>query len=319
MKKNFFLLPLVVITAQLASAQTTNIVGTIKDEKGNPLHYVFVGNIHDKNATYTDSLGNFTIVAGPGTKLDVDLRGFEPTVITVNKADDSPQVTLKSTGSLTAGKSVNSITGGDSTTERPSNINLDRLPGHEKGHTRGSKYLLDIFAHGFFVNSSDQLIYNRDYVYNYDKKGGGVLVTKDGKSILELGYDQTKSITFFTSKDEVLVFEKLPSVDLSHYLQVLATGKKYKIYKLIKTRLVKADYVNNGVTQHGNDYDEYIDDADYYVVDVQSMLPKKLSLKKKSIKEDFAKDADKVNKYLSDKSGDIDDAYLSKLGDYMNQ
>ncbi len=77
--------------------------------------------------------------------------------------------------------------------------------------------------------------------------------------------------------------------------------------------------MNNGVTAHGNDYDEYVDDADYYVLDIKAGQPQKLSLKKKSIKEDFAKDADKVNKYLSDNSGSIDDAYLSKLGAYMNQ
>ena len=193
------------------------------------------------------------------------------------------------------------------------------IPGHEKGKTRGNRYLLDIFAHGFFVNSSDELIYNRDYLYDYDKIGGGVLLTKDGKSIMELGYDQTKSFTLYNNADEVFVFEKVPSIDISHYLQVLSSGKKYKIYKLIKTRLVKADYVNNGVTQHGNDYDEFMDDADYYVFDVQANQQKKITLKKKSLKEVFVKDADKINKYLSDNSGDINDAYLSKLGDNMNQ
>ena len=46
---------------------------------------------------------------------------------------------------------------------------------------------------------------------------------------------------------------------------------------------------------------------------------KKFTLKRKSLKESFAKDAEKVNKYLSDHSGDINDAYLSNLGDAMNQ
>ena len=42
-------------------------------------------------------------------------------------------------------------------------------------------------------------------------------------------------------------------------------------------------------------------------------------LKKKSLKTAFPKDADKVNKYLNDNPGDIDDAYLAKLGAFMNQ
>ncbi len=123
----------------------------------------------------------------------------------------------------------------------------------------------------------------------------------------------------YNNAGERFDFEKMPAINISHYVQVLASGKKYKIYKLIKTKFVKADFVNNGVTSHGNDYDEYVDDADYYVVDLQTNQPQKLALKKKSIKENFAKEADKVNKFLSDNSGSIDDAYLNKLGAYMNQ
>jgi hypothetical protein len=99
----------------------------------------------------------------------------------------------------------------------------------------------------------------------------------------------------------------------------LVTGKKYKIYKLLKTRFAKADYVNNGAAPHGHDYDEYIDEPDYYVVDAQTNQAQKFAPKKKAIKEVFAKETDKVSKFLSDNSGRIDDAYLSKLGGYMNQ
>lgn len=319
MRKIIFLLLLIVAATRFASAQTSSITGTVRDEKGNPLHYVFVGNTHDRNFTFTDSLGNFNIIVNPGTKLDVDLRGYEGTSITINKANDSPQIVLKSLSAAAANNAVSAKSFKDTVFERPNNVYLDRLPGHEKGKTRGNQYLLDVFAHGVFVNSNDELVYNRDYLLDYDKIGGGLLLTKDGKSILELSFDQTKSFTLFSNKDETFAFEKVPSIDLSHYLQVLSTGKKYKIYKLIKTRLVKADYVNNGVTQHGNDFDEFNDDADYYVFDVQGNQMKKIALKKKGIKEAFAKEADKANKYLSDNSGDINDAYLEKLGDYMNQ
>ena len=317
MRKIFFISLLTSVTAQFVSAQ--NIVGTVRDEKGNPLHFVFVGNIHDKNVTYTDSLGNFTIAASPGTKLDVDLRGYETASITINKADDSPQVTLKSTGPGGSGKSVSTITGRDSTVERPNSIYLDRLPGHEKGKTKGNRYLFDIFAHGYFINTSGDLVYNRDYLFDYDKMGGGLLITKDGKSILELSFDQTKTFTLYSNTDEIYVFEKVPSIDVSHYLQVLGGGKKYKIYKFIKTTFRKSDYVNAGMIQHGNDFDEFIDDADYYLFDVQANQTKKFTLKRKSLKESFAKEGDKINKHLSDHSGDINDAYLSNLGDAMNQ
>lgn len=319
MRKFIFLSLLIITSAKFVCAQTANIVGTVRDDKGNPLHFVFVGSIQDKVAVFTDSLGNFTIGVTPGTKLDFDLRGYEGTSLTISKPDDSPQVVLKSTGAAASNSSVSTIARKDTIFQRPDNVYLDRLPGHEKGKTKGNRYLLDVFAHGIFVNAHDELVYNRDYLFDYDKIGGGLLITKDGKSILELSFDQTRSFKLYSRTDEVFVFEKVPSIDNSHYLQVLAEGKKYKVYKLIKTTFRKSDYVNAGMVQHGNDYDEFIDDADYYLFDVQANQMKKFTLKRKSLKESFAKEADKINKYLSDHSGDINDAYLSNLGDAMNQ
>ena len=135
----------------------------------------------------------------------------------------------------------------------------------------------------------------------------------------ELSSAEVKSFSLFGDHDKLVTFVKLPAVDAAHYVQLLASGKKYNIYKTIKTKFVHSDYVNTGVSSHGNDYDEYIDDSDYYVADGQGNQPKKLSLRKKSIKEAFAADADKVNKFMSENSGDIDDDYLSKLGAYLNQ
>ncbi len=313
---------LFIATAQLIKAQTNTVSGSVKDEKGTPLHFVFVGDSESKNAVLSDSLGNFTIGIKPGSKLEFELAGYENTTINPDKNNASLQIVLK------AGSSTANSQGTVSTklVETNSNEALPTMgdggliaPGHQKGNLRGNRYLFDNFVHGFVINSNNELIHNPDYLFDYDKIGGMLLVTKDKNNITEVSWDQTKSFTLYNKADQRFVFEKVPAIDKSHYVQVLASGPKYKIYKLIKTNFVKSDYVNNGVTAHGNDYDEYVDDADYYVLDIQANQPKKLSLKKKSIKENFAKDADKVNKYLSDNSGDIDDAYLSKLGDYMNQ
>ena len=76
--------------------------------------------------------------------------------------------------------------------------------------------------------------------------------------------------------------------------------------------------MNTGVTQHGNDYDEYVDEGDYYLVTGGSQ-PQKFAAKKKALKEVFAKDVDKLNKFMSDNSGSINDEYLGKLGAYLNE
>jgi hypothetical protein len=318
MKKKFLLLALIIAVTQLAKAQVNTVAGSVKDEKGNPLHFVFVGDSQYRNATFSDSLGNFIIAVHPDSKLQFQLAGHKDATASAEKA--SLQVVLESTGASTAPGTISTSTEG----EKPMDLSTMgsggvTAPGHKKGNLHGNRYITDDFVHGFLINSSDVLVHGPTYMMDYDKTTGAVLLTEDGKNINQLSYDKTKTFTLFTNKDETFVFETAPAIDNAHYLQVLSSGKKYKILKLIKTRFVKSDYVNTGVTSHGNDYDEYVDDADYYVVDLSANKPQKISLKKKSIKDGFAKEADKVNKYLSDNSGSINDAYLGKLGAYMNQ
>ena len=105
-------------------------------------------------------------------------------------------------------------------------------------------------------------------------------LTNDNENISQFSWDRTSSFTLFSNNDFQVSFVKEPSIDNAHFLQVLASGKKYKIYKLIKTKFMKSDYVNSGVVSHGNDYDEYVDDVDYYVWDVQGNKAQKIALKK---------------------------------------
>jgi hypothetical protein len=317
MKKIFFMCLLTLATV-MAKAQTTT--GSVKDDKGNPVHYVFVLNGQSKNATYTDSLGNFAISSNAGDKLQFQHSGYKNAtadvsgnaglqiVLSANGSPDTDQGTLSTR--VTAGSANDNATMGNGGAI---------APGHVKGDVHGNRYLFDNFAHGFIINSSGELMHDPGNLYDYDKMGGGLLVTADKQNISQLGYDQVKSFTLFSDKDEQVTFEKAPALDNSHYVQVLASGKKYKIYKLIRTKFVKSDYVNTGVSSHGNDYDEFQDDADYYVLDVQANQPVKFALKKKGLKDGFPKEADKVNKYVSDNSVRINDDYLSKLGAYMNQ
>jgi len=326
MKSTFLILLLIVITTAVTTAQNNTVAGSVKDAKGTPLRFVFVADAQYKNGAYSDSLGNFTIAVHPDSKLEFQLPGYKDTAMAVDKAGADMQVTLLGAGANGSSGSVGTSSGAVSSQSLTTNevaVESNSMggylkPAHEKGNTRGSQYTFITFTHGYIINSSGELVQKPNYLFDYDKMGGILLLTKDNQHINAVSWDQTNSFVLFSNAGERFEFEKVPAIDKSHYVQVLASGKKYKVYKLIKTRFVKSDYVNNGVTAHGNDYDEYVDDADYYVLDVQSNQLQPLSLKKKSLKADFAKDADKVNKYLSDNSGDIDDAYLGKLGAFMN-
>ena len=171
------------------------------------------------------------------------------------------------------------------------------------------------FLQIFLINA----VYNQYYPFNYEKVAGLLLLTVDKKNVMEMVGDQVKSFTLYNNADQRFDFEKVPGIDNRHFVQVLATGGKYKICKVIKTKYNPSDAqtVALGRTA-GHEYDEYVDDADYFILDVQSNQLQKLTLKKKSIRTDFAKEADKVNKFLSEHPGDLDDSYLEKLGNYMN-
>jgi len=324
MKKTLFVCMLLSAAVQITKAQVNSIAGMVVDGKGGPLRNVFVADDHYKNATFSDSLGNFSIAVQPDSKLKFERAGCKDTLITTVKP--GMQVTMMTDGSGDERTSAENSSGSQSAgldrneVARVSNDMGGYLkPSHEKGNTRGSQYLFETFVQGYMINSSGDIVHKPNYLFDYDKMSGTLLLTRDNKAILIIDQSQAKSFSLFSNVNERVDFDQVPAIDNSHYFQVVVTGKKYKVYKLLKTRFARADYVNNGAAPHGHDYDEYIDEPDYYLVDVQSNQAQKFSPKKKSIKEVFAKEADKVSKYISDNSGRIDDAYLSKLGNYMNQ
>lgn len=323
MKAPYFLWPLLLTAISAATAQTHLVTGSVKDNKGNPIHFVFVNDNNYKEATFTDSLGNFSIAVHPDSKLGFVAKGYADTLINVG-SNSNLQIMLREigTGSSVAHASQASQTDPEDMRRQLQHANdadLRMMPGHEKGNLRGSRYLFDNFVHGYIISAENQIIYNPSYLVDYDKISGLPVLTNDNENISQFNWDRVSSFTLFSKADRRLSFVKEPSINNAHFLQMLASGKKYKIYKLIKTKFMKADYVNSGIVSHGNDYDEYVDDADYYVWDIQANKPQKFTLKKKSLKEGFPNEEDKVNKYVSDNKGSIDETYLSKLGDYMNQ
>jgi len=100
--------------------------------------------------------------------------------------------------------------------------------------------------------------------------------------------------------DNILDYEfaKVPLISQQNFQLVLVKpGKKYALYKTINTKFVKANYVSDGLTERGNNYDEYVDEEVYFVVRNDNTL-RTVQLKKKIIKTIFFEEADAVNKFL---------------------
>jgi hypothetical protein len=189
-----------------------------------------------------------------------------------------------------------------------------------KEDTKGSRYLFNTWAKGYVTDKSGNAVKNDNYTFNYDKISGALLLSQDKQTAIDVNKEQVKGFTVYDKADQPINFEYVPAIDATHFAQVLSTGTKYKIYKLTKTTLVKADFKSDGMTSSGNKFDEYVDVPGYYVIDVKTNGIQKVALKSKSIKQAFAADADKVKAYFdAHKDDDINEGFLAALGDSLNQ
>jgi hypothetical protein len=189
---------------------------------------------------------------------------------------------------------------------------------HQPTETRGSRYLMSDWSGGLVVNQFDTIIKNPNYLFNYDKISGDLLMTQDKKTYIEIDRPQVKSFAI-KSGENGYVFVHAPLIDNGdRYYQLLGQGDKYAAYKSIKTKLVKANGVSTGLTSVGNDYDEYVDEFIYYLVDLKNKTVKQFELKKKSIR-DATPEKDKADKYFADhKKDDINDKFIAEFVSYLN-
>ncbi|HTK21999.1 MAG TPA: carboxypeptidase-like regulatory domain-containing protein, partial [Mucilaginibacter sp.] len=283
----------------LLNAQELKVNGTVKDNNGNSVSLAFVQDKKHNTATRTDSTGKFSLVTSPNAKLYVSSTGYKPKEIDVKDKTDIVVI-------LTADKGDNNSTSNSPDPSSSfSNYTAAASGGTLYGSglsgggllpvfkyteaTKGNRYLFKDWVGGYVVSPEDSLYKNPNYGFNYDKISGALLLTQDKKSAIEIDQSRIKSFTLInelTNKPEV--FEYVANIDKTHYPLVLASGNKYKIYKLTITKFIKNNYRTDGMTSYGNNYDEYEDENTYYVYNVQTKQLQPLALKKKAIKAAFA-------------------------------
>lgn len=315
--KLFFSILFTALAISLVKAQNTTVTGSVKDETGKLLHYVFIDDNNYKNAELTDSLGNFTIAAHPDSKLLFKLDGYRDTVISANAIAAGTPITLKPAPSQAAAADMQIET---MRLAVPTSVSEDGKVSiaNSTPNVVGSRYLLDSFGHGFFTDASGKRVNNSTYLFNYEKMSGYLLLTLDKRSIMQAGRNQVKSFTIYDKTDRRLDFELVPAIEKSHFVQVLAGGPKYKIYKRIKTEFTPTDISHTASGDRGQDHDEFNDNFTYYALDLQTAKITEFSLRKKSITQAFPNESDKITRFLSENKNSIDDAYIGKLGAYLN-
>jgi hypothetical protein len=309
--KTLLLLFFTALEIQTAIAQNNTIKGSVQGESGKLLHFVVVADSKYNNVAFTDSVGDFTIAAHPDSKLLFQLDGYRDTLIDASTINQNQQVNLTPTVSLP----IETIS-----LALPTAMTADGQVAlvRRNANLVGSRYLFDTFVPGYFTYAADKKFYSKHCLINYEKLSGFVLLTVDRQNVREVDRDQIKSFTLYDKTDRRYDFEQVPEIDKSHYLQVLASGTKYKIYKLIKTNFIASGVTHTASGDKGQDFDQYLDEAEYYVLNVQTHLVQKIALKKKALKQAFQNEADKVNKFMSENNESLNDAFLGKLGSIVN-
>lgn len=342
MKNLILLILFATLFIQVTFSQTITATGSVKNEEGKPISGAMVSEFRSKtaSATYTDSLGFFSFRVSVYSKMNISCNGYNDTLINIAGKKDISIILSKSKN----GKHLNN-SAGDNTENSLINKNLMQdavstqsgvnnnyvygggvrnytgslLPVFtHKEETKGSRYVFNEWANGSVTNADNSIFNNPAYFYNYDKIEGGLLITQDKQSAIEPDRAKIKSFTIYVDKENPLEYENIPSVDNNHFVEVISKGNKYRIYKLTKTKFVKSDYHTDGIVTTGNSFDEYVDEDSYFVLNVQNNQVQKLSLKKKSLKEAFASEGERLNRFFSENSDNaINELFLKNLGDYL--
>ena len=183
-----------------------------------------------------------------------------------------------------------------------------------KNETKGRQYLFDHWVTGAVVNVEGVLINNDKYLFNLDKISNSLLFTQDKQSAFELDIKEIKEFAL-TGNDEELVFKKIIIDEKPTFLLLLSINStRYQLYKKIKTKLVKADYINTGLTESGNNFDEFVDDYTYFINNIAEKKLETFELKKKSLLKVLSADNIKVNEFFNaHKSELIDENFVKKL------
>jgi phage-related tail fiber protein len=190
-----------------------------------------------------------------------------------------------------------------------------------KENTKGSRYLFDNWVKGSVVNKNDVLINNENFSFNYDKISNELYLTSDKKQSIEIDKEQIKSFILKDNSGKEYDFVRVDAIKPNTFFQSLSTvaGNKFAAYKWTKTRFKKSDYRTDGLTESGNNYDEYVDESTYYAVDLKTNTVIPFELKKKSIKEAFGTDKPNTDKYFSEhKEDDFNDDFITGLVNYLN-
>jgi hypothetical protein len=186
--------------------------------------------------------------------------------------------------------------------------------------TVGSPYLVPSFVRGVAIDPLDSATDRSDYLYNYNKASGNLLLKKNNAEPIAVYKDQVKMFCLKLEQGGY-IFMTVPLINSNEFFQVIAKGPKYSCYKLYKNIFVPYNQTaTNGYLPEGKDYDEYKDILTYYIVDEKAESSSVFDLTKKSIRQVLSSESLTVEQFFKKhKFEEVTENMVSELLEELNK
>ena len=315
------------------SAQPVTVKGIVKTAAGEPFFNVSVKGIAEKKEVFTGPDGLFSIDVSPLSVVRISFPNYVVLTIKVKYSDIDTTIVLTldrtaalNTDNVNDERKQQDLQSALSGPKGNSNIygaginpSSSMLPVFsQKENTEGSRYLYDRWQKGFVVNAQQTLIDNPGFYYNYDKISGELLLSQDQRTAVAIGQDQISRFCIINDMRDSLQFTIIPQINNKLYAALLVNGNPYRLYRVIETKLNKADYHTDGMTESGNKFDEFTDTRTYYLQQADGDRYQKLKMTRKALKGAFPKSAAVDSYFSSHNLENVDEFFIKGLVNAAN-
>ncbi len=266
-------------------AQPVEVKGLIKTNTGEPVFNASIKSSKEKKEVFSDPQGNFEIKASPLSTLVISYSGFEDVPIAVKYAPIDTTVVLEQEKPKLKENQEDIMEVNKRLAMEGMGTSAGFVPQFTyKESTQGSRYLFPDWVRGHVVNANHVNIDNGKYLYNYNKMTGELYLTQDKKTAIVVNNDLIYTFTLISPEGDSVLFKKINPVNDKLYTAMLVNGPKYSLLRLTKTKFLKSDYRTDGMTESGNNYDEYADTKTYYLQTGEAGQPVEIKISKKGLK-----------------------------------
>jgi hypothetical protein len=191
---------------------------------------------------------------------------------------------------------------------------------YHSGHVEGNQFFNPTWSTGSVTTISNEQ-FGKNYMFLYDKVRQELFLKwKDSSFVLLADKNMITGFTLNTDRTHSFVAAGAydPANKGNFFEVLLKSDKGYSLYKLTKTKFVKADERDMEKQKLGDIYDTFVDEITYYLV--KDSVVKTLALRKNSVLKALPPPLkDKVSTFFNQHSGGpLDEELLIGAIEFLN-